>query len=250
MHRSSLYGNRPRNSHSAPSRIPGSAVLSLCLLALCPAAMPAAEPMAVDIAVQSVTSSQAPRLVGDVVLFGYKPAGAVRFVGARFGNEGYAILHTYTINDNGVFVLDYELPEGVQELRYRMVVDGLWMADPSNSSYTTDELGNTISVFTIAREPVRPVVNPKVTANRSLLFTYKGESGMQVSIAGDFNDWDPFIDYFAETTPGTYQASIRVLPGEHFYYFYLGGRRILDPSNPQSGYDPSGNEVSYFLLSP
>lgn len=228
----------------------GALVLGFCLAVLCPQTACAVDALALDIAVQSAAASQAPQLVGDVILFAYKPDKPTHFVGARFGNENYAILHTFTLNENGVFILDYELPEGTRELRYRMVVDGLWMADPSNPDTTTDEIGNPISVFSVDQEPPRPILNPKQGPGGTFTFLYKGQAGLSVSLAGDFNGWDPFVQYFTEVSPGNYQASLRVLPGRHYYYIFTSGRRLLDPDNPNIGYDPSGNEVSSFVSAP
>lgn len=239
-----------RGKQGASGRLRSILCLGIIALAipLCsPASLFAANPITLDIAIQSIEHSEPPRLVGDIAIFSCKPEGSGRFIGARFAHEGYAVLHPYARNDNGVFVLDYQVPEGVREIRYRMVVDGLWMNDPANLSSETDELGNAISVFTIEREPARTLLNPKLEADGGLTFTYRGQAGLRISIAGDFNDWDPFIDFLQEIQPGLFRITLRVLPGRHFYYFYSNGSRIIDPANPETGVDPSGRTVSYFL---
>jgi hypothetical protein len=43
-----------------------------------------------------------------------------------------------------------------------------------------------------------------------------------------------------------YRITLRVPAGEHWYYFFTEGRRILDMFNPETGVDPDGNTVSYF----
>jgi 1,4-alpha-glucan branching enzyme len=69
-----------------------------------------------------------------------------------------------------------------------------------------------------------------------------------VSIVGDWNGWDPFVDHLRETEPGRYSISLRVRPGRHWYYFLADGQRVLDVANPATGRDPEGRQVSYFSL--
>ncbi len=185
-------------------------------------------------------------LVGDTLLLSYAPSEPVRFVGARFANESYRTLHLYSVNEHGVFVLDYPIPEGLKEIRYRVVVDGLWMRDPANPSFQTDALGDQFSLFTLDKEPPREVFNPKPGVDKRLTFTFRGAPGKRVSIAGDFNNWDPFMDYLTEFEPGLYRITLRVGPGDHYYYYFSEGRRILDQYNPATGISQDGDVVSYF----
>jgi 1,4-alpha-glucan branching enzyme len=209
----------------------------------------AANPVTLDIAVKSLASARAPILVDDVLVLSYMPQKATRFVGARFAHESWKRIHPYSLNENGVFVLDYPIPEGVREIRYRVVADGLWTKDPTNVVVETDAEGTEFSVYALEREPSRPIVNPKREANGALSFTFRGQPGKRVTIAGDFNNWDPFMDPLAETDPGIYRIAIRVLPGKHWYVFFSEGRRMLDMYNSETGVDPDGYTVSHFSLS-
>lgn len=216
---------------------------------LCAGAVFGVNPQTLDIAVRSLAAAQAPRMVEDVLLLTLKPGTRTRFVGARFAHESWKVLHPYAVNDNGVFVLDYPVPEGVQEIRYKIVVDGLWMADPTNPRVDTDAMGNEVSVFALEKEPVRLILNPRREIDGGITFIFRGAPHTRVSIAGDFNFWDPFVDTLAETAPGIYRITLRVPAGEHWYFFFSEGRRMLDMLNPETGVDPDGNTVSYFLSS-
>ena len=176
------------------------------------------------------------------------PAEPARFVGARFAHESYRLLHLYSLNEHGIFVLDYPVPEGLRELRYRIVVDGLWMAYPSNPASLRDAQGDEFSLFTLQREPPRLISNPKPESKERFTFTFRGAPGKRISIAGDFNNWDPFMDYMAETEPGLYRITLRIGPGNHFYCFVSEGRRILDQYNPETGVNQDGDIVSYFSM--
>jgi len=219
-------------------------------MALSAAASWAASPVSLDIAVKNLGSAQPPRLVGDVLILSFRPAVPVSFVGVRFAHESWKVLHPASVNPKGVFVLDYELPEGVRDVRYRIVEDGLWTTDPSNPDVEVDSTGVAFSVYTLESEPVRPIVNPSPAEDGGVTFVFNGPSGRRVALVGDFNNWDPFMDLLDETAPGTYSISLRVPPGEHWYYFWTEGRRVLDRHNAQSGVTPDGHAVSYFVSTP
>jgi hypothetical protein len=241
-------GKHPRRGHARPRRV--SLIRYLLLAGLLAAGVNvfAASPLDLDIAVKSLVGAQAPRMVDDVLILSYAPEHPVRFVGVRFSHESWKVLHSYSVNEHKVFVLDYPIPEGIREIRYRIVVDGLWMADPANPLVESDTMGEEFSVFTLDKEPYRPTVNPRRERDGEITFTFRGASGRRVSIAGDFNNWDPFMDYLAEKAPGTYSITFRMLAGRHWYFFFSEGQRIIDMANPETGFDPDGNTVSSFAL--
>jgi 1,4-alpha-glucan branching enzyme len=206
----------------------------------------AVNPVTLQIAVQSIESTEPPHMLGDTLLLSLKPDRPARFVGVRFAHEDWRILHSYEMNENGVFVYDFPVPEGVREIRYRVVVDGLWMPDPANPRVDADDAGNVLSVYTLDRDIVRPIVNPKREHDGSVTFMYTGDPGRRVTLVGDFNNWDPFMESMEETGPGRYAITLRVPAGRHWYFFFTEGRRVLDPYNPESGIDPDGIKVSYF----
>jgi 1,4-alpha-glucan branching enzyme len=237
---------QPPDGRPRPKRV----TLVRCLLLSCMLASAgtgfAASPVALDIAVQSISASQPPLMVNDVLVLSFKPDAPARFVGVRFAHEAWKVLHPYARNEKGVFVLDYPVPEGQREIRYRIVVDGLWMADPSNPQVDTDAVGNEFSVFVLDKEPVRPIINPKQESDGEITFAFSGAPGRRVALVGDFNNWDPFMNPLEESAPGTYTITLRVPSGAHWYYFYCDGQRILDRYNPETGVDPDGKTVSYF----
>ncbi len=208
----------------------------------------AASPRAILIALQGIDAPQPPHMLEDALILSVKPTRPARFVGARFESEGWRKLHRFQLNDKGVFVLDFTVPEGVREVRYRIVIDGLWMPDPSNPASDVDDQGNVLSVYTLEAEPHHPIVNPRLERDGSVTFTYTGAPGRRVTIVGDFNNWDPFMEAMRETDTGTYTITVRLPAGRHWYYFFTDGRRILDPYNPEGGVDPDGLRVSSFSL--
>jgi hypothetical protein len=225
--------------------------LALILLVASAAAASAASPTVIDVAIKTIRTMQAPHLVGDTLILTYRPREPVRFVGARFQHEQWAVLHAYSVNEHGVFVLDYPLPGNATQvgfrLSYRIVADGVWMADPSNPSAEIDDRGVEVSVYEVESEVERAVVNPELKAGRAT-FVYHGAPGARVSLVGDFNAWDPFAELMSEIRPGEFTATIEVRPGRHYYAYFAGGRKVLDEANSETGVDPDGRRVNSFTV--
>ena len=74
----------------------------------------------------------------------------------------------------------------------------------------------------------------KLTKSQKYLFTYKPQAGeKQVNLFGQFNSWDrqnlPMKDTNAD---GTLEVEIPLDPGRYEYKFYVDGREVVDPANP------------------
>jgi hypothetical protein len=235
--------SRPR-----PRRVTLIRCLLLSCMILSAADASAATRDSLNLAITRINASQPPQLVDDVLLLSYRPVTATRFVGVRFAHESWKELHAYRVNEKGVFVLEYPWPEGATEIRYRVVMDGLWMTDPANPDVETDAAGNAVSVFRLDRAPQHRLASPVRGDDGAVTFTYAGIPGRRVALVGDFNNWDPFMTMLEESSPGVYTVTLRIPPGPHWYAFYSGGLRIIDRLNGDSGLDPDGRIVSYFSL--
>ena len=227
--------------------------LALILLVASAAGASAASPTALDVNIRTTRTMQAPRLVGDTLILTYWSRVPVRFVGARFRKDPEAVLHVYSVNEHGVFVLDYPLPEDADRagcrLGYRIVVDGLMMPDPSNPVREIDDQGVEWSVYEVESEVERSVVSPEVKAGRAT-FVYRGTPGTRVSLVGDFNGWDPFAPGYLmrEVRPGVFSLDIEIRSGRHYYAYFAGGRKALDEANGETSVDRDGRRVNTFTV--
>lgn len=267
---------RPRPPR--PPRLPPALAASLVALLLAAAApLCALDAHLEDLRVRSIESAGPPRLSGQEVLLSYESERPTAFVGARFAHEDFQVLHRYVRVTSApprsggapprgkgsspakapadptpapLFILLLSVPPEVDTLRYRIVVDGQWMADPYNPDYEEDPFGQRISVFRMPDRPQPPVVNPTVLADGSVRFSLRDRPGRYVYIAGDFNHWNPYWDRLQELHPGEYSITLRLTPGRHYYRFAVDGEWRPDPHNPETGRDPEGVRVSTFQLPP
>ncbi|PKL23214.1 MAG: hypothetical protein CVV47_16065 [Spirochaetae bacterium HGW-Spirochaetae-3] len=176
--------------------------------------------------------------------------GSYRFVGAAFSYEGWREVHSFEINRYGVFVLAVPIPYGEAAMvRYRLVLDGLWAADPSNPSSERDvATGASMSLALLPDRPrtVLGVWDP--SGEGGAVFYFEGEPEQRITVAGTFNGWDPFIHELEETAPGHYELRLSLPPGEYYYVFVYRGERIADPLNRRLLYGKDGRPVSAITI--
>jgi hypothetical protein len=203
----------------------------------------------------------APRLFEDGVIF--TASSAYRRVGIAFAHEGFSTIHWFrslmtrdfdaepqkqgaTYRDSGMLFYVYTVPRDMVELEYRLVVDGLWTSDPMNPRYRVDSAGLSRSLVSIPVTQQAPSISNDQPG--ALSFRFIAESGASVSVAGDFNGWDPFMYPLKEAAPGVYTLTLPLPPGTYHYVFFYQGVRTTDPNNQNRVYTRDGKSTSVALV--
>jgi len=208
--------------------------------------------LGLELKVSSLAQSAAPQIFSDNLILTYQDPdpyrnNRIQYVGAAFSNENFTHIHTFQRNSYGVYFLVYPLPEGVSQIQYRLVVDGLWIADPKNQlSVVSPDSGIRLSVAEIPPQPSLPQPSPRILPGDQVEFDLHSTPGQAVFVAGSFNNWDPYMHRMEETSPGNYTLTIRVRPGTYYYYYVTDGRRVDDPLNNSSAFAGDGSRVSVF----
>jgi hypothetical protein len=213
----------------------------------------------------SLNGPGSPEVFEDGVLF-TAPSTYTR-VGIAFAHEGFAKVYWFKklvlpadtgnipepkdktkieYRDSGILFYVYTLPKDIRELEYRLVINGLWTTDPANPIYRIDASGLGRSMVPI------PVVE-KVPSTfdgppGNLIFSYTAPAGELITVAGNFNGWDPFMYELQEKTPGQYSLTLSLPPGTYHYVFFHRGQRILDPNNHQRIYTKDGKPASLAII--
>lgn len=197
----------------------------------------------------SASAASAPRIVDNAILFAYEGETWTRAVGITFAHEDYRHIHPFARNPQGLFVFQYPIPEEMDEIRYRLVVDGVWTIDPK-APMVRDHRGITVSTTSLppsAKGP-RPGVTP--LDDGRYRFVLREIPGRRISLTGDFNKWDPYITEMSESfvEPGVYSVTVSIPPGKPIRYrFVVDGIPILDPEGFQVARNPWGESVSLFI---
>ena len=195
----------------------------------------------------NLEKSGPPDMVDNYIVFSFEGRDKPGFVGAAFEFENYTKIHQYKkIQDENIYYLVINKPD-VEEIKYRVIVDGIWQADPHSLYKLREESGVEISVFPLPEIPDNEAVYP-YTENNYTYFYHRGKPGSSVYLSGSFNNWDPFMYLMREKRPGEYYIKLRLNPGKHYYYFLENGVKISDRRNPELVWDTDFDEISSFLL--
>ncbi len=207
-------------------------------------------PLNLYLKVTGMEQASAPEIIDNDVLFTYAPedsSGPTRFVGIAFAGENFDKIHPFDVNKHGVYFYVLPLKSDVRTLEYRLVVDGLWMADPNNPDYVARQ-GIMLSELSIPSREAPVVSSPIVAPDGMVQFLLKAPQNHEVTVAGDFNHWDPFMDPMTEIRKGVYATTLRIAPGTHAYYYIDDGIALPDPLNPHVASGPGGTTVSLFTV--
>jgi hypothetical protein len=211
----------------------------------------------------SLSGPSAPIILGNFIIF--TADSSLRRVGIAFAHEDFSNVHwfrqlvvpadpRYTpippgqnlparFRDSGLQFYAFRIPEHLKELEYRLVINGLWTVDPNNDYQRRDPVsGLFLSILNLPQRQTRP--NPLNGLPEGLRFTYRAPPGEIVTVAGNFNSWDPFMYELREGPAGVYNLTIPLPPGTYQYVFFHRGQRHTDPYNPRRIYARDGSAAS------
>jgi len=204
-----------------------------------------------------------PQVVEDAVIF--TASSSHRRVGIAFAHEGFGKVYWFQRlmvsnenagpwikdrppsdlhRDSGMLFYVYTIPEDFTgALEYRLIIDGLWVRDPLNPDYRTDPASGIVRSV-VAIPYIKRADFPNRGPAGTLNFTYYAPPGETVTVAGSFNNWDPFMYELRESSPGYYTLSLPLPPGTYQYAFFHRGERRLDPNNPRRVYSREGKAAN------
>lgn len=201
---------------------------------------------AVHLHVSGLSEAGEPVRIGDTLILSYDRERPLRYVGAVFAHEDFAERHIFQRNEQDVFFLAYELPEGLDEVEYRLVADGSWTTDPENPQTRRLPTDTRVSVADISDRPEPEPEGPQRLEDGRVEFVYEGSPNRRVYVAGSFSNWDPYRHRMQEIEPGRYRIRIPLREGTHYYQFITNGQRLPDPENRTITYERAGRSVSRF----
>ncbi len=206
-----------------------------------------------DNLLQTIHRPTAPVVHDDYIIFTAEPS--IRYTGIAFNFEQYQKIHTFKRlvrqNENGensesnVSFYILEIPQNVQNISYRLVMDGLWTTDPLNNTKVYDPNANLL-VSNIALQ--QPMINETISTQSKIRFVYKGETGQKIRLSGTFSNWDPYIYELKEVSYGLYELELALPKGTYYYTYYSGIQSFLDESNPNKAYTNDGRVASVVTL--
>ena len=138
------------------------------------------------------------------------------------------------------------IPEGVRYLDYRLIIDGLWTADPLNPLTITNPVGIVLSRFPLPAQAQATLASARQPG--AFQFNFRAPPGEIVTVGGSFNNWDPFMYELREVSPGFFTLTLPLPPGRFQYVFFHRGEPIPDPANMRRLYRRDGRAVSEAIV--
>lgn len=194
----------------------------------------------------NLREAEEPQFVDNYILFTYTSNEKTSFVGVAFDFDNFTKIYRYKRTPDGLYFLVIDNP-GKAEIKYRIIVDGLWMADPFNPETVQDINSIELSSLAVLLKADNELDYP-YTKNGFTNFYYRGTPGIAVYLVGSFNKWDPFMYLLTEERPGEYFISLKLPPGTYNYYFIAEGEIIHDVKNPNNFYNDDFAKVSVYTL--
>jgi hypothetical protein len=212
---------------------------------------------------RGITVPGKPEIYEDAVIF--TASSSHQRVGISFAHEGYARVHWFkrmmiprdpadflaagknakyldpNIDSGIMFHLEI-IPANLGNMDYRLVFDGLWMADPLNPLAVSGPSGVVESRVPLPAAPKTP--DPAGVPPGHYRFNFRAPPGETITVGGSFNNWDPFMYELREASPGFYTLTLPLPPGSFQYVFFNRGERIPDPANARKMYTRDGRIVS------
>jgi hypothetical protein len=149
--------------------------------------------------------------------------------------------------ESGISFHTREIPQGLDRIEYRLVINGLWTRDPENPNTSRDGIsGSTLSVISV---PPRHTDGPMQVRQRDgLNLEFRGSPGETVTVAGSFNNWDPFMYELREGPAGVYTIHIPLPSGRYQYVFFYRGERVVDQFNSNRVFSREGETASEVVV--
>ena len=79
-------------------------------------------------------------------------------------------------------------------------------------------------------------------------FTFYAPDAEKVSVAGDFNEWDPEKHPMRKFKSGMCKKKIKLKPGCYEYLFVVDGDWCVDPENNNRKTNAFGTENSFIVI--
>jgi 1,4-alpha-glucan branching enzyme len=88
----------------------------------------------------------------------------------------------------------------------------------------------------------RPASKEQAVKKRTVSFEYFDPAARVVTLAGDFNGWDPQARPLKRDAGGLWKGTVRLAPGTYQYKFVVNGERWeVDPVNPDQAPNEHGS---------
>lgn len=139
------------------------------------------------------------------------------------------------------FITDFST---FQKIRYKFIVDDIWIKDPKNYNQEDDGMGSYVSIINPFRSANDRHISYRVIDNALIEFNIYKPGARLISLVGDFNNWNPENDLMQKGKDGIWRIKKKLNRGTFRYKFIVDGKWLPDLYNRDSASDDSGSVCS------
>ena len=151
---------------------------------------------------------------------------------------------------HGVWYYLIESSDHDEKIRYKLCVDGIWMADPNNIHKDDDSAGSYVSLIRNNSAPEGTHLTFRVVSRKknTIEFRLYAPRAAMVSLVGDFNNWNPENDLLRKGDDGVWRLKKRIPDGTYRYNYIIDGKWKIDRYNPQTATNEVGQMCSVLKM--
>jgi hypothetical protein len=187
-----------------------------------------------------------PFITADSIIFFFKNKASKILIGGDFNNWKPELLMRQTGSNFWQYIWQERLPKGMY--KYKFMVDDIWISDPNNTNFIIDDSGQPVSYFVLKEDFIPESTYPLWLEKDIYLFKYENLTARNVSLVGDFNNWNPYSTPLTNYMGGEFSVSVRLKPGMHSYCFVVDDDWKADPNNLNQYSDRTGAIISIFYV--
>ena len=91
--------------------------------------------------------------------------------------------------------------------------------------------------------------SPKKKSNkRRVIFSLEAPTANEVSLGGDFNNWDAIAHPMKKDVNGVWKKTTMLFPGRYEYRFLVDNRWENDPENNQTCFNRLGTKNNFIVV--
>lgn len=186
-----------------------------------------------------------PMILENYILFYYKGKAKSVILSGEFNNwqDNWHMIETKT--NLWTFALTNRLQQGIY--KYRLKVDGFWIADTENNNFVYDSGQQKLSILTLTNDFIPNKKYPLWLSNDIYLFKHVNTNARSVNIVGDFNDWNPYTHPMKYLGAGEFEIELELAPKSNYIYsFVQDGEWTFDENNKKQFLNKQHRPVSVF----